>query len=197
MIEYRDISLSFKSKLIFKNFNAQISKGSIVSISGESGRGKSSLLNLAQGYVLPDAGSVFIDNEELNHKTIHKLRKKLSWVPQNINLPVSNGLGLIDLMNLNERKRSIHQFLERLNLSPVILSEAFSKISGGQKQRIIIAVVLSLDKPIVLMDEPTSSLDGKSISNLLKVLDSLDNVTILAASHNPIWLNHSDNVIEL
>jgi putative ABC transport system ATP-binding protein len=197
MIEYKNISLSFGGKSVFENFNAKIQTGSLVSISGASGRGKSSLLKLVQGYVVPDSGSVLIDNEVVNNNTVHQLRKKIAWIPQNINLPVSNGLDLINLMNLHETKQPIYRLLEKLQLSPSILNEAFSKISGGQKQRIIMAVVLSLRKPIVLMDEPTSSLDDKSVSNLVRIILSLDNITVLAASHNQRWLDHSNQVVEL
>ena len=76
MIEYKNINLSFAEKSIFKNFNAKISSGSFVSFSGPSGRGKSSLLKLVQGYVVPDSGSVLIDNEIVNHNTVYQLRKK-------------------------------------------------------------------------------------------------------------------------
>jgi len=197
MIKYQNVTLSFQNKSIFKDFNAQIPTGSFVSFKGESGRGKSSLLKLVQGYVLPDSGSVIVDDQEVNHRSIHQLRKKMAWIPQNINLPVSNGNELIDMMEIHEKKMQIHDYLEKLHLTQGILSESFSKISGGQKQRIIIALALSLEKSIVLMDEPTSSLDDKSISNLVSVIESLTNTTILAASHNLKWLDHSHMVIEL
>ena len=59
------------------------------------------------------------------------------------------------------------------------------------------AVVFSLEKPIILMDEPTSSLDDKSISNLVKIILSLKNNTVLAASHNQQWLDLSEIVVDL
>ena len=197
MIKYHNVTLSFHNKSIFKKFNAEIPTGSFVSFKGESGRGKTSLLKLVQGYVLPDSGSVFVDDQEVSHRNIHQLRKKMAWIPQNINLPVGDGNELIDMMDIHEKKARIHDFLEKLQLTPAILKESFSKISGGQKQRIITALALSLEKSIVLMDEPTSSLDDKSITNLVSVIDSLKHTTILAASHNQKWLDHSDRVIEL
>ena len=121
----------------------------------------------------------------------------MAWIPQNINLPVNNGEALIELMNLSEYNSLLHHFLDKLDLNANFLKKDFSKISGGQKQRIVISTVLSLQRPIVLMDEPTSSLDEKSIKRLVEVIESLNDTTILAASHNKTWLDHSDNVIAL
>lgn len=197
MIEFRSISLSFQDKAIFTDFMAEIKAGEKVSISGPSGRGKSSLLKLVQGYLSPDAGKILIDNEEISQKSIHHLRKKMAWIPQNINLPVNNGQEMVELMDISTNKESIVDYLTKLNLEGDILSKNFSKISGGQKQRIIISIVLSLQKPILLMDEPTSSLDEKSVKRLIELMDSLENTTVLSASHNQTWLDHSDKVIEL
>ncbi len=197
MIKFDNISLSFQGKVIFNDFNATVQKGKCFSISGESGRGKSTLLKLVQGYVSPDNGKILIDEEEINHKTIHSLRKKMAWIPQNINLPVNNGEDLIDLLSISEQRDKVQAFLGKLDLDSDILKKDFSKISGGQNQRIVISAVLSLNRPIVLMDEPTSSLDEKSIKRLVDVIDVLEGTTILAASHNKTWLDHSDKVIEL
>jgi polar amino acid transport system ATP-binding protein/putative ABC transport system ATP-binding protein len=197
MIEFRNISLFFQEKTIFENFSAEIPSGAKISISGASGRGKSSLLNLIQGYMIPDSGEVWIDDEEISTKSIHTLRRKMAWVPQNINLPVSNGSALVELMESGKKMELVDHYLKMLDLEAEILDKDFSKISGGQKQRIVISVVLSLGKPILLMDEPTSSLDEKSISKMLQVLNSLDNTTVVSASHNKTWLDHSDKIIEL
>lgn len=197
MIEFRDICLSFQGKQIFKNFSDQIHAGAKISVKGASGRGKTTLLKLIQGYLIPDSGKIIIGSEEINSNSIHHLRKNMAWIPQNINLPVNTGTELIELMQCVKHEEFIHHYLKMLDLEAEILDKDFSKISGGQKQRIVIAVVLSLGKPILLMDEPTSSLDQVSIDNLLRVLSSLENTTIVSASHNKSWLDHSDKVIEL
>jgi polar amino acid transport system ATP-binding protein/putative ABC transport system ATP-binding protein len=121
----------------------------------------------------------------------------MAWIPQNINLPVNNGAELVELMEVAKHKESIEQYLKMLDLEGAILDQDFSTISGGQKQRIVISIVLSLGKPIVLMDEPTSSLDERAIANLLEVVNTLKNTTLVSASHNKTWLDHSDKVIEL
>jgi putative ABC transport system ATP-binding protein len=197
MIEFRNISLSFQGNSIFENFNEKIPAGAKITVGGASGRGKSSLLKLIQGYIIPDSGNISVDSEEINSKSIHHLRKKMAWIPQNINLPVNSGAELVELMQVARHKKTIGHYLQMLDLETAMLDKDFSTISGGQKQRIVISIVLSLGKPIVLMDEPTSSLDEKSIDNLLKVLGTLKSTTIVSASHNNIWLDHSDKVIKL
>lgn len=197
MIEFQDISLSFKEKVVFNRFNMKISQGHRVSIRGDSGRGKSSILKLIQGYLSPNSGTILIDGEKLSHNSISQLREKMTWVPQNINLPVNNGNELIELMQIVNNRKSIESFLGQLDLDPDYLRQDFNEISGGQKQRIIISIILSLRKPILLMDEPTSSLDEKSIRRLVKLVETLDNTTVISASHNQSWLDCSDKVIQL
>lgn len=197
MINFDHVSLRFQDKTIFHDLNLDIKKGERVSLIGGSGRGKTTLLKLVQGYLFPDSGTIKIYDEVLTSKSIHHLRKEMAWIPQNINLPVSKGIELMRLMDITDKSTSISIFLEELGLNASIIHDDFSKISGGQKQRIVISIVLSLDKSIILLDEPTSSLDDKSIKMLLKVMKSLENKTIVSASHNQVWNNQADKVIEL
>lgn len=197
MINFDHVSLHFRDKTIFDDLCLNVEKCEHISLSGGSGRGKTTLLKLLQGYVLPDSGTIKINDEVLTSKSAHRLRKEMAWIPQNINLPVNNGIELMRMMNIMAKANNISVFLDKLGLNASILHDDFSKISGGQKQRIVISIVLSLEKPIILLDEPTSSLDNKSIKMLVEVIGSLENKTILSASHNQVWNDHSDKVIEL
>jgi polar amino acid transport system ATP-binding protein/putative ABC transport system ATP-binding protein len=77
------------------------------------------------------------------------------------------------------------------------LYKPFDEISGGQKQRIIIAICMSLDRKILLLDEPTSALDNESIDDLIALVKRIKNMTLLSASHNPLWIKAMDQVVEL
>ena len=197
MIRMEHISLNFGNKSIFKDLNIQIKKGEKVSISGESGRGKTSLLKLILGFVLPDSGEIFVNGSVLSSKSANQLRKDIAWVPQNINLPVKTGKELMQLLNIDEKKEQIANYLDGLGLDAGIIGKDFTKISGGQKQRLVISIILGLDKSIILMDEPTASLDEKSIKLLLNVIDSMEGKTIISASHHQGWNDHSDKVIAI
>ena len=197
VIQCENISLSFSNKKVFDNLNFSIEKGENVCLSSPSGKGKSTLLKLLAGYVIPDSGQIRINNNILNTTTIKKIRDSIIWIPQNINLPVENGLELLKLMNVSSHLQSVNGFLQKLGLEPDMIGMDFNKISGGEKQRIVISICLSFNKEIILMDEPTSSLDEDAIGLLISTIKSMDKKTIVAASHHQKWVNSADKVLKL
>lgn len=197
MIQCQNIHLSFKNKVVFSDLNILIGEHQNVCISAPSGVGKSSLLKLLQGYLFPDQGEIRIRGLLLNEKNIQQIRKWITWIPQNIYLPVDNGLDLMKLMEVTAIQTKAEAYLEQLGLEKSILSKDFSQISGGEKQRTIVAICLSLDHDIIMMDEPTSSLDEESIQLLIQCIQSLKGKTILSASHNASWMKSADQIIKL
>lgn len=132
----------------------------------------------------------------VSRENIKKIREKLVWVPQNINLSVDSGEELMNLLEVDDREKVITN-LEFLGLSKKDLELSFDKLSGGQKQRMVISVCLALGRSILLLDEPTSALDDASISRLSLLLKSPRGLTVLSVSHNESWINMSDKNIEL
>jgi len=197
MIYFENISLSFSEKIIFKNLNIEIKQGENICLSGPSGKGKSTLLNLLQGYVLPNEGKITVNGKVIGDSTIKEIRKNIISIPQNINLPVKNGMELIELMEISQNLPEIQDYMRKLGLEEEIVWKDFASISGGQKQRLIISICLSQSKDIILMDEPTSSLDNNSIKLLTKTISELNNKTIISASHNQVWAQSADKIIEL
>ncbi|WP_346863582.1 ATP-binding cassette domain-containing protein [uncultured Draconibacterium sp.] len=197
MICFENISLSFSEKIIFENLSITINQGENICLSGPSGRGKSTLLNLLQGYILPDKGIISVNDTVLNDSTIKEIRKQIISIPQNINLPVKNGMELVELLEISQLLPGINEYMQKLDLEQDILSKDFAKISGGQKQRLLISICLSQPKDIILMDEPTSSLDDKSIELLIHAVGELKGKTIISASHNQLWAQSTDKTIEL
>lgn len=197
MIKCERINLRFGDKIIFDDLNIVIKKGEHLCISGASGKGKSTFLRLLQGYVIPDAGTITINETILTPVNIRALRKQMAWIPQNINLPVHNGMELITMLQLNDKLQNILSIADRLGLEKDLISQDFLKISGGQKQRLIIAICLAMDKEILIMDEPTAALDSESIHKLAHYIGELNGKTIVSASHNPIWLESAKNVYSL
>ena len=197
MIECDNISLFFGKKNIFKDVSFTVEEGEFITIKGESGTGKSSLLKMLQGYIPYSKGNIKIKGELLNVDSISNIRNNIIWIPQNVNLPVKNGVELMQLMGLDNHISQVELLLGQLGLESSMLHKDFQKVSGGQKQRIIIAICLSINKPIVLMDEPTSSLDEASIKLLLTTVKDLKNRTVLSTSHNATWIENSNRVVEL
>ena len=197
MIQCQNIELTFSGKKIFDKLNLFIEKGENVCLSGPSGKGKSTLLKILQGYIIPDKGQISINDTALTTSTINKIRQSMIWIPQNINLPVNNGMELLSLMHMQFSIKAVNGFTQQLGLDEDIISKDFREISGGQKQRIVISICLSLNKKIILMDEPTSSLDDDSIHLLVRTIKSLNDKTIVSASHNQLWATNVDKKINL
>lgn len=198
MIKFDNVSLKFSDQVICEKLNFDVKRGESFCLSGPSGKGKSSLLKLMLGIVSPDSGDIYIDNRKLAPNNVEELRKQMSWLPQNVHLPVDSGQELIDLLQLNEKQVEMFKhYLQQLEIKNGEQERGFTEISGGQKQRIVLAASLSLQKPIVLLDEPTSALDEESIDLLIKLIKSLKDRTIVSTSHNGKWIESCTNVFEL
>jgi polar amino acid transport system ATP-binding protein/putative ABC transport system ATP-binding protein len=90
---------------------------------------------------------------------------------------------------MKHKRPQVEQYALKLGLEVQITEQPFTIISGGQKQRLVMAICFALDKSILLMDEPTASLDEDSIQMLLHTVGQMKDRTILSASHNQTWMN--------
>ena len=197
MIEFKNISILFDEKFVFKNYSAQIETNQHVCFAGASGSGKSTILKVIQAYVIPTKGEVYVNKMLLNSENVDAIRSFLAYIPQNINLPVDNCLDLVKMLGVEKKKELILSYFNNLGLEPVFFTRKFDQMSGGQKQRLIIAVCFSLERQIILLDEPTASLDAESAELVMALIKFMKNRTIVSASHNPIWIDSADKIINL
>jgi putative ABC transport system ATP-binding protein len=197
MIQINKIKLSYPAGIVFQDLSFSIEKESNVCFSRPSGSGKSSVLKMLQGYVRPDEGQITIDNLQLNPETVKKIRSMMAYVPQNINLPVDNGMELLKMLRAENITGEVKSHIKKLGMSEEMIKRSFDEMSGGQKQRVVVAVCLSLERDILLLDEPTSSLDDESVKKLIKVVRGLEGKTIVSASHNQMWMESVDKVVVL
>ncbi|MPQ46668.1 ATP-binding cassette domain-containing protein [Marinifilum sp. N1E240] len=196
MIRFDNISLKFPEQIICENLSFKVKEGEMVGLSAPSGKGKTSLLKLMMGILVPDAGKILVNNIEVNPSSIDEIRKQIIWLPQNVNLPIESGQELVELLELDEEGiKNYHSFLKFLGIDNN--GKLFNKMSGGQRQRMIVAACLSMNKPILVLDEPVSALDDDSIDLFIELIQSLKNKTIISTSHNQKWLNHCSQIIEL
>ena len=194
MIEAKNISIQYKAEVPVRDLSFRVKVGEKVVLVGPSGSGKSSVLNAIPGFVALSAGNLIVDGVELSAESVNAIRKKLSWLPQELNLELENVDNLLYYpftFKENRKKmpprEKVEEMLLQLNLEPSILTKKLSEISGGQKQRIALISVLLLNRPILLLDEPTSALDDDSTEKLIQLILSLKNTTVLSASHDKRW----------
>ena len=197
MLEFDRISLSFPNQQICTELSFSVKKGDILCFSGPSGRGKTSLLKLIMGILQPDSGKIVIDNLQLSAQNLPLLRGKMIWLPQNVNLPVNSEQELLNLLELNENQINLYNhYMMELGMKDGN-QKLFSELSGGEKQRMVLAACLSLDRPILLLDEPVSALDDHTIDLFIGVIKTLKNKTIVSTSHNKKWLEHCNQIVKL
>lgn len=206
MIQLDHVSLSFKDQHILKDFTEHIHPQELVGISGKSGCGKSSLLRAMLGFVPLSEGSIRIDGLTLEPSTIAEIRKKIAYLPQDLNFPMESVRDMVRIpfeLHANRQLRFSEEELfdlwARLNLDRKLYDRKIHKISGGQRQRILLSVMAMLHKPLCLIDEPSSALDSDSSEKVLELLHRLreDGSTLVVVSHDQNFLAQCDRTIIL
>ena len=211
-IQFKDIYFShLDNKFIFKKFNLEIKKGSFVVITGGSGVGKSTLLDLLVGFQIPSHGSILIDDHKDIKKFLKEWRSIIGYAPQNNIILDMSCIENIAIGKINEiDQKKIEEAIKISELDDVIkdlpeslsspLGERGNKLSGGQKQRIGIARTIYNDREILLFDEATNALDKKTNIKILKNLKNYSkkfNKTIIFITHNYDAEEFGDKVINL
>ncbi|NFG59387.1 ABC transporter ATP-binding protein [Clostridium botulinum] len=195
IIEFEGIYKSYGNKEILKNLNLCIDKGEFLTIIGSSGCGKTTLLKLVNGLIMPDKGRVLVYGEDISKISKIELRRKIGYVIQEVGLfphmNVRKNISyVLDLIN-KDNKRSIQERTEYLiksvGLSKEILNSYPGELSGGQRQRIGIARALAAKPNIVLMDEPFGAVDEITRKllqeEILRIYNEF-NVTIIFITHD-------------
>jgi general L-amino acid transport system ATP-binding protein len=209
MIEFTGVSKYYSDSKILNNININIKKGEKLIICGPSGGGKSTFLKCINGLENYDSGSIKVDGLLLDNTESSKkiIREKVSYVFQTFNLfphldiLTNLTLPLIKVKNIPEH---IAKKIAMENLKKVYIEDQIHKypnqLSGGQQQRAAIARALSMQSEIILIDEPTSSLDPEMINEVLDVILELsrDNITIVCVTHEMGFAKKlGDNIILL
>ncbi|WP_322630586.1 amino acid ABC transporter ATP-binding protein [Aedoeadaptatus coxii] len=211
MIKVEHLSKSFNGVPVFENLNFQAKKGEVVSIIGPSGTGKSTFLRCINFLETPDKGTIEIDGlkvdaEQFTEKSAKAIRLKTSMVFQNYSLfknktaleNIMIPLVLVRKMENNEAKKLALEYLQQVDL--LEKKDAYpSRLSGGQQQRIGIARAMAVNPKVMLLDEPTSSLDPELVGGVLEILKNVTNkhsYTTLVVTHEMNFARDvSDRVI--
>ena len=161
-IEINNLTKTFKNVLAVKNINFKINKGKIIGLLGPNGCGKSTTIGMLLGLIKPTSGSVIINGKNIeNNRT--SLLEKMNFISPYIELPkkltVEENLKVYGrLYGVKNLKEKIYNLMEKLNLTE-FRSRKTGELSSGQKNRVSLAKALINKPEILLLDEPTASLD--------------------------------------
>lgn len=205
-IKLENIYKSYGNKVIFNNFNLEVSRGEFLGIKGESGRGKSTLLNII-GLLEEYEGKVFIEDKEINYRhrkdVRNLLKNKIGYLFQNFalidDLSVYENLKIVlDGYSKKEEKEIILNELAKVGLADSLNKKIF-QLSGGEQQRVAIVRLILHKSEIILADEPTGSLDKNNGSIIVGLLKQLNNEgkTIIMVSHDEDAFIHCTRIIHL
>ncbi len=202
-IIFKNVFFKHDDDLNIKNINMHISKGSKVAIVGESGSGKSTLMELLLQFYVCKNGEIIIDGNNINNIDCQSL---FSVATQDVmifnetithNLIIGNNHASPHEIEQAAKDANIHTFISKLeNGYSNILKDQGNNLSGGEKQRIGIARALLSKSPILILDEPTSSLDAESQKNIKNTLNNIDNSkTLIVITHKLKSIEDFDKII--
>jgi len=208
-IEFKNVSFAYNDKPeVFENINFSINKNEFVAIVGESGIGKTTLIDLLAGLVKPTKGEILLNGEDLFLDNRNNIISVIGYIPQNYNFlddtiekNIAFGVEKPDLEKIEKsiKQANLANFVETLkNKSQEKIGEEGILLSGGQKQRLAIARSLYLDAQILVLDESTSSLDQKTEGKIFEEFMRLKNSkTLVVISHKMLNYEFFDKIISI
>ena len=207
MIKIEHLEKSFGERTVFQDINLQFAAGKVYALIGNSGCGKTTLLNMIAKLESYDEGKILYKEKDI--KTIKStifFRNELGYLFQNFGLldneTVSSNLdlGLINRQcNRKEKENYKKEVLARVGLSHIHLEQKVYELSGGEAQRVALAKIILKDPPLILADELTTALDPITSQEIMKILLTMKNQNrlIIIATHNPDIWNQAAEVINL
>jgi|JI10StandDraft_1071094.scaffolds.fasta_scaffold268259_2 putative ABC transport system ATP-binding protein len=208
MIKFTNVSKSFTDdagqvNALINNLNVEFKKGEFTMIIGANGSGKSTMLNLIAGLILPDSGSIIIDGIEVQKLKSFERSAFIARLFQNplqgsvADLTVLENMRLAYLRNTSKGlklgidaafKSKVKEAIAELNLGlENKLAQKMGTLSGGQRQALTLVMATLCDAKVLLMDEPTAALDPKSANSLMENANKLiakNNITTIMVTHN-------------
>lgn len=194
-------------KQVLKDVNFQFEKGNIYAIVGQSGAGKTTLLSILSSLAKPTSGKIYLNGEDINKIDKYKFRSNhVGVVFQSFNLltHLTALENVILSMNIsgkkfNNKKEVAKEMLKKVGLNEEESNRRVLKLSGGQQQRVAIARALSYNPQIILADEPTGNLDGKTQDEIIDIFKMLakEGKCIILVTHSPAVAKSVDTVYKL
>ena len=207
MIKIHQLTKTFGDRTVFSDLNLNFDAGKVYALIGNSGCGKTTLLNMVAKLEPYEQGSIQYKGKDLRKiKPTNYFRNELGYLFQNFGLidnkTVSENLdlGLIGHKLDKQKKRETkEEVLDRVGLSYIQLDQKVYELSGGEAQRVALAKIILKDPPLILADELTAALDPETSQEIMDLLLTLKNKErlIIIATHNPTIWKQADQVVSL
>lgn len=212
-LELHDIKKSYylgsEEFPVLKGLDLSFEQGEFVSILGESGGGKTTLMNIIGGLDSNYTGDVVLNGNSLRHDTNKQLdayrRQTIGFIFQNFNLishltVLQNVMVSLEMTTLNRKQQEerARQLLDQVGLKEHVKKYP-NQLSGGQKQRVAIARALASDPEIIIADEPTGALDSQNTQEILELLDQIatDGKLVITVTHSQTVANYGTRIVRL
>lgn len=197
-ITVRDLSVEINNFKILSSINCTFEQGKIYTILGPNGSGKTTLLKTIAGLINPIKGEILVDNHEITQINPKERAEIIAMLPQNTHIETEFSVEEIVQMGRYHKNYSIFHSItkEDIEITNKAMEEvgvlslkkrSFAKLSGGEKQRVLLARALAQKPKILLLDEPTASLDLNYQLEILKLVQKLNkqnNLTVISVLHD-------------
>lgn len=209
ILELKDVCYSYSAeKPVLRGMNCTFECGTLYALVGKSGAGKSTLLSLMAGLDLPDSGQVLFEGTPTGDMDLDEYRRrKAAVIYQDFALfPLLTALENIEYpmelcrVEAQEAERQARELARRVSLPDELLDRYPTHISGGEQQRVAIARGLTMDRRLLLADEPTGNLDsrtGQNVLGLLKLSVETYRQTLVMITHNLELAQMADRVVRI
>ena len=206
-IHFKKVSLNYGQKCALKNVSFEAKKGDMIALIGDSGGGKTSLVNLLVRFYDPTQGDITINNTSIKSFDLHDLRQNIGMVTQRVYIfhdsvaaNVSYGKEIDEEKVIDAlKKANAYDFIHALPQGiHTLLDEFGTNLSGGQRQRIAIARAIYTNPQILILDEATSALDSNSEKKITEAIENLvkDKITFVIA-HRLSTIKKADKIVLL
>ncbi len=193
-VEFKQLSFAYGGQQVLDNISCRLTAGHIYAVLGINGTGKSTLIKLLAGFLKPAAGSVLLGNRQLKNLSLKQRAQRIAYVPQH--QQISN-LSVFDYLLLGRKPHHTWQskrrddalvgsMLEKLSLSHLTM-RPLQQLSGGELQKVALARAFLQEPEILLLDEPTSSLDLKNQLEVMELISAetlAKNLTTIITVHD-------------